>query len=64
VKATVAEWEERTGLSFLESGRYVVPAAFQPIVVDRARDRVKYAEANVWMLHRVHAPRGQRSGSA
>ena len=56
VKATVAEWEERAGLSFPESGRYVVPGAFQPIVVDRKRDRVRYVEANVWMLHRLRPP--------
>jgi hypothetical protein len=61
VRATVAQWEERTGLRFRESGRFVVPAAFQPIRVDRARDRVDYAEANVWMRHpapaRQPAPR-------
>ncbi|HXJ80202.1 MAG TPA: GNAT family N-acetyltransferase [Candidatus Methylomirabilis sp.] len=51
VRATVAEWEARSGLSFPESGRFIVPGAFQPIVVDRARDRVQYAEANVGMLH-------------
>ncbi len=53
VRATVAEWEARTGLTFPESGRYVVPGAFQPIAVDRGRDRVRYEEANVWMLHPV-----------
>jgi len=56
VRATVGEWEERTGLQFPESGRYVVPDAFQPIVVDRERDRVRYEEANVWMLHPVRPP--------
>jgi hypothetical protein len=30
-----------------------VPDGFQPIVVDRARDRVRYEEANVWMLHAI-----------
>ena len=51
VHATVAEWEARTGMSFPESGRYVVPDAFEPILVDRGRDRVRYSEANIWMLH-------------
>jgi len=41
VSATVAQWEARTGLSFPESGRYVVPDAFQSIVVDRRSDRVR-----------------------
>jgi hypothetical protein len=53
VDATVAEWEQRTGLRFPDSGRYIVPDAFQPIVVDRKRGRVRYQEANVWMLHPV-----------
>ena len=53
VDASVAEWEERTGLHFPDSGRYIVPDAFQPIVVDREADRVRYEEANVWMLHPV-----------
>jgi hypothetical protein len=54
-----AEWETWTGLRFPVSGRYVVPGAFQPIRVDRQRDRVDYEEANVWMLHRVPAARGR-----
>ena len=53
VVASVKDWEERTGMAFPVSGRYIVPDAFQPIVVDRERDRVHYDEANVWMLHRV-----------
>jgi hypothetical protein len=53
VRATVGEWEAWTGLALPESGRYVVPGAFQPIRVDRRRDRVHYHEANVWMLHCV-----------
>jgi len=53
VVAGVKAWEERTGMSFPASGRYIVPDAFQPIVVDRERDRVRYEEANVWMLHPV-----------
>jgi hypothetical protein len=55
VDATVAEWEERTGIHFPDSGRYIVPDAFQPIVVDRKSNRVRYGEANVWMLHTVNA---------
>jgi len=60
VRATVAQWEERTGLRLPESGRYVVPGAFQPIRVDRARDRVIYAEANVWMRHLVEEGKRRR----
>jgi hypothetical protein len=53
VRASVGEWEAWTGLRFPRSGRYIVPGAFQPIRVDRARDRVGYDEANVWMRHPV-----------
>jgi hypothetical protein len=59
VRARIGEWEEWTGLRLPVSGRYVVPGAFQPIRVDRRHDRVHYEEANVWMLHRVPARRGQ-----
>jgi hypothetical protein len=53
VTATVPEWEERAGLRFPESGRYVVPGGFNPVTIDRARDRGRYVEPNVWMLHPV-----------
>src|SRR5262245_44612401 len=52
VRAHVGEWESWTSLRFPVSGRYVVPGGFQPIQVDRRRDRVDYEEVNVWMLHR------------
>lgn len=57
VRATVGDWEERTGMAFPESGDYVVPGAFQPIRVDRERDEVYYEEANVWVLHPVQRRR-------
>lgn len=60
VRASVAQWEARTGLAFPESGRYLVPGAFQPIRVDRARDRVRYDGANVWMVHHVPPRRRRR----
>jgi hypothetical protein len=62
VRASVGEWEAWTGLALPESGRYVVSGAFQPIRVDRRRDRVHYNEANVWMLHRV--PARSRAGAS
>jgi hypothetical protein len=51
IEGTVAEWEEWTEIALPESGRYVVPGAFGPIAVDRALDRGRYEEANVWMVH-------------
>ena len=55
VEAAVADWERWTGLEFPASGSYVVPGAFQPIVLRRTRERVRYDEANVWVLHNTNA---------
>ena len=48
---TVAEWEEWTGLRFPESGRYVIPGAIEPILIDRERGLGLYEEPNVWMVY-------------
>lgn len=53
VEAPLAAWEEWTGLTFLRSGRYIVPGAFNPVSIDRARRRGLYVEPNVWMRHPV-----------
>jgi hypothetical protein len=50
---TVADWEEWTGLSFPESGPYVVRDALQPVMIDRERDTGRYDDPGIWMLHRV-----------
>jgi GNAT superfamily N-acetyltransferase len=53
VVGTVAEREEWTGMAFPESGRYVVPGALQPVVIDRERDLGRYDDPNIWMRHPV-----------
>lgn len=53
VRGTVADWEGWTGMAFPESGRYVVPRATQPVVIDRERDEGLYHDQNVWMVHPV-----------
>jgi hypothetical protein len=53
ITGTVAEWEEWTGMSFPESGEYVVPGALQPISIDRKQDVGTYPDPNVWMRHLV-----------
>lgn len=55
VIGTVADWEEWTGISFPESGEYVVPGALQPIMIDREENLGRYEDPNVWMLHRLTA---------
>lgn len=51
VPASVAEWEEWTGMTFPESGTYVVAGALAPVEIDRERDEGIYVEPNVWMVH-------------
>jgi hypothetical protein len=53
VEGTVAEWEEWAGMSFPESGDYIVPGALVPVTIDRKGDRGLYLEPNVWMYHRL-----------
>ena len=48
---SVAEWERWTGLTFPESGRYIVPFATQPIDIDLDRDEGVYFDQNVWLVH-------------
>jgi len=53
ISASVADWEEWTGMAFPETGEYVFPAGLAPLRVDRARDRGEYWEPNVWVTHEV-----------
>jgi hypothetical protein len=47
VTGNVSEWEEWTGMSFPESGAYVVPGALQPVKIDREHDVGCYEDPNV-----------------
>jgi hypothetical protein len=40
-------------MAFPESGEYVVEGALVPVRIDRASDRGRYVEPNVWMRHAV-----------
>lgn len=51
ITATVAEWQKWTGMSFPQSGSYVVPGALVPVDFDIDADRGIYIEPNVWMHH-------------
>ena len=69
VEGRVGEWERWTGLQFPASGRYIVPGALAPVTIDRRRDRGRYVEPNVWMLHplgasEVRPARASRSAPA
>jgi len=51
IEGTIPQWEEWTEMKFPDSGRYVVPGALQPVVIDRARGTGRYEDPNVWMRH-------------
>ncbi len=51
ITGRIFDWEEWTGMSFPHSGKYVVPGALQPVVMDLGRDLGTYEEPNVWMHH-------------
>ena len=51
VEGRVKDWEAWTQMRFPASGDYVVPGALTTVRIDRARDRGRYVEPNVWMLH-------------
>ena len=51
IKGSVGEWEAWTGLTFVETGPYVVDGALVPVEIDREADLGSYVEPNVWMRH-------------
>jgi hypothetical protein len=52
-RAPVADWEEWTGMSFPESGPYIIPGGLQPVQIDRAADVGLYYDPNIWVVHWV-----------
>ncbi|WP_345651505.1 hypothetical protein [Streptomyces siamensis] len=48
---TVAEWEGWTGMTFPDSGEYVIPGGLSLLRIDRSADQGVYQEPNVWMRH-------------
>lgn len=51
VTGTVAEWQGWTGMTFPQTGRYVVPGALDLVEIDTERDHGSYVETNLWMRH-------------
>lgn len=49
---SVAEWERWTGMTFPDSGPYIVPGALAPLEIDRENDQGELVEPNVWVRHR------------
>ncbi len=51
IEGTLKDWESWTGLSFRNSGEYIIPGALHPVRIDVENDRGTYIESNVWMVH-------------
>jgi GNAT superfamily N-acetyltransferase len=51
MRGTVAEWQEWTGMSFPDTGQYIVPLAIAPVDIDREADQGTYHDPNVWIVH-------------
>ena len=52
ITGTVNQWENWTGLRFLQSGKYVVDGALNPVNIDIENNQGYYIEPNVWVLHK------------
>jgi hypothetical protein len=52
-RGSVAQWQEWTGLDFIESGDYLVAGMMNPFQIDLDADTGTYVEANVWMVHEL-----------
>ncbi len=51
ITASIAEWEQWTGLRLPESGTYTFPNGLAPIEIDHQSDTGAYWEPNVWIVH-------------
>lgn len=48
---TVEQWETWTGMTFPETGEYVIPDGMSLLKIDREADTGIYIEPNVWVRH-------------
>jgi GNAT superfamily N-acetyltransferase len=53
IPGRIQEWEKWTGMTFPESGEYVVNGALNPIVISLEEDLGVYIEPNIWVLHEI-----------
>ncbi|MEA2519900.1 MAG: hypothetical protein QOF49_1980 [Chloroflexota bacterium] len=51
IRGSISDWESWTGLSFPDSGNYIVPTATSPVAIDHDRDDGVYFDQNVWVVH-------------
>jgi len=55
VTGSCAQWEDWTGMSFPQSGAYVVPGGLVPVYIDVEADRGRYEEPHLWVHYRIRA---------
>ncbi|MEM1085303.1 MAG: GNAT family N-acetyltransferase [Verrucomicrobiota bacterium] len=53
IEGSIEEWKRWTGRSFPCSGSYVIPGALCPVEIDLEKDRGRYVEPNVWIVHHL-----------
>jgi GNAT superfamily N-acetyltransferase len=53
IPGTRSDWEEWTGLKFLQNGMYYIPGALNPMEMNIERDEGMYVEPNVWLVHTI-----------
>jgi GNAT superfamily N-acetyltransferase len=53
VEGSLPDWASWTGMTFPDSGPYVVEGALEPVVVDFERSLGRYEEPNYWMMHTI-----------
>ncbi|MDQ8040075.1 MAG: GNAT family N-acetyltransferase [Rickettsiella sp.] len=54
IDGSLFEWQDWTNLRFLKSGQYWIPGGLAPLVVDVEQSRARYAEPNLWIIHKLH----------
>jgi hypothetical protein len=52
IEATIEDWESWTGLSFPQSGRYVIPGGASPLQIKRETNSGTYYDPNIWVAYR------------
>ena len=53
ITGSISEWEKWTGMTFLETGEYIVEGALTPVKIDCKNDIGEYIEPNVWIVHDI-----------
>jgi hypothetical protein len=51
IQGEIEEWESWTGLSFPQSGDYIIPGGGSPLTVSRESNTGTYYDANVWVAY-------------